>query len=286
MELFTRANKISKYNMCIFGKTFRNGFLLLVVFLCISEHLYDIVVFCKDKDIGVTPFAFVFVINNFQIQFVIMACSVMIFSNAPFEDQSYLYLVSRAGRFSWGIGQIMYIMKLSAIYVFCLLVATIVPFIGHMQWVNEWGKIWGTLARTNTGAEYSIKLFVSSNIMHDYSPVKALVISISLEFACVMFIGLVVYLGNRLTGKAVGTIIGAIITVLDVCIANDWMDWAYGFSPVSLTQLELFYGYASRWGINIKYATSFFMMSLIVLGILCIASNYKEKANNNISRRR
>lgn len=38
------------------------------------------------------------------------------------------------------------------------------------------------------------------------------------------------------------------MTNLDICISNDWLDWAYGFSPVSLTQLELFNGFAPKMG--------------------------------------
>ena len=55
--------------------------------------------------IDATPFAFVFLINNYRIQFVIAAYAVILFCNAPFEDESYQYMISRAGKLSWGLGQ-------------------------------------------------------------------------------------------------------------------------------------------------------------------------------------
>ena len=65
--------------------------------------------------------------------------------------------------------------------------------------------------------------------------------------------------------------------MLDVCIANDWMGYAYKFSPMSLSQLELYYGYAAKWGLNLGYTFRFFSITLIGLGILCIVSNHKGK---------
>ena len=65
---------------------------------------------------------------------------------------------------------------MSILYIACLTAATIIPFLGHIQWSNEWGKIWGTLGKTNAGAEFGVKLSVSRNIMRQYEPADALLI--------------------------------------------------------------------------------------------------------------
>lgn len=284
MGLFMRANKVSGYNMRMIKENIRIPFLLIIVVLYIMENLSAVATFSRSVRIAVTPFAFVFLINNYRVQFIIAACAVILFCNAPYEDKLYQYMITRAGRLSWGLGQVLYIIKMSAVYIGSLFAASIIPFLGHITLSNEWGKIWGTLAKTSAGAEFGVELWVSSNIIREYEPINALLVSILLEFACVLCIGLVIYFGNKITEKSVGTVIGAFIAVLDVCISNDWMDWAYGFSPVSLTQLELFYGYASKWGINLAYAEKFFLIVIAVLVILCVASNYKEKVVNKISR--
>lgn len=284
MECFMKADKVSRYNMKMIKENIRIPFLLLIVVLYVIETLSSVLTFSQVIQIDATPFAFVFLINNYRIQFIIAACSVILFCNAPYEDESYQYMVARSGRLSWGLGQVIYIIKMSVIYVSCLFAATIIPFLGHVKLSNEWGKVWGTLGKTNAGVEFGVGLSVSQNIMREYKPIDALFVSIVLEFACILFIGLVIYFGNKITGQSVGTVIGAFIVVLDVCISNDWMDWAYGFSPVSLAQLELFYGYTSKWGINLAYAKGFFLITILSLGVLCVASNYKEKVVNKISR--
>lgn len=284
MGCFMKANKVSRYNMRILWKNVRIPFILIIVVLYVMESLSAVLTFSRAMNIGVTPFAFVFLVNDYRIQFVIAACAVILFCNAPFEDESYQYMISRAGKLSWGLGQLLYILKMSIIYIASLVIAAILPFLGHITWSNEWGKIWGTLGKTNAGAEFGVELSVSQNIMRQYEPAYALVISILLEFSCILCIGLIIYFGNKMTDKSVGTFIGALIAVLDICVSNDWLDWAYGFSPVSLTQLELFNGFAPKWGINLAYAEKFFMIAIVSLSVLCVAANYKEKVISRISR--
>lgn len=277
MGLFIKAGKVSRYNMRMVTENLRIPMMLLIIALYLMENLSSISIFSERVNIDVTPFAFIFLVNNYNVQFIIVACAVVIFCNAPYEDESYQYMITRTGRLSWGLGQVFYIIKMSGMYVFCLVVSSLLPFVNRLQFTNEWGKIWGTLAKTDAGSQYGIELSVSQNIIRDYDPINALVITILLEFACVMCIGFVIYFGNKITNQSIGTVIGALITVLDVCIANDWADCAYGFSPVSLAQINTFYGYASKWGINLSYAGKFFVISLLCLSVLCIVSNYKDK---------
>ena len=285
MEYFMKANKVSRYHMRMILENIRIPFVFVIVMLYVAEVLSAVLRFSQSVHIDVTPFAFVFLINDYRVQFIIAACAVILFCNAPFEDESYQYMISRAGKLSWGLGQILYILKVSLFYVLCLAAAAIVPFLGHIRWLNEWGKIWGTLGKTNAGTRFGVQLSVSQNIIRGYEPVNALMISILLEFSCIFCIGLLIYFGNKITGRSVGTLTGALLAVLDVCISNDWMEWAYGFSPVSLTQLDLFFGYAPKWGINLAYAEKFFLIAAIVLSALCVAANYRDKAVNRIGRR-
>lgn len=286
MEYFMRANKVSRYHMRMILENVRIPFVFVTVMLYVAEVLSAVFRFSRSVQIGVTPFAFVFLINDSRVSFIIAACAVILFCNAPFEDESCQYMIARAGKLSWGLGQVLYILKISFFYVLCLAAAAIAPFPGHIKWSNEWGKIWGTLGKTNAGAKFGVQLSVSQNIMREYEPVDALVISILLEFACIFCIGLLICFGNKITGGSAGTLAGALLAVLDICISNDWLEWAYGFSPVSLTQLDLFFGYAPKWGINLAYAEKFFLIAAIVLSALCVAANYRDKAINRIHRRR
>ncbi len=107
-----KANKVSSYNMRMMRENIRIPFILIIVVLYVMEILSAVLNFSQSVHIDVTPFAFVFLINSYKIQFIIAACAVILFCNAPFEDESYQYMISRAGKLSWGLGQILYILVL------------------------------------------------------------------------------------------------------------------------------------------------------------------------------
>ena len=130
MEYFMKANKVSRYNMRMILENIRIPFVFVIVMLYVAEVLSAVLQFSQSVQIDVTPFAFVFLINDYRVQFIIAACAVILFCNAPFEDESYQYMISRAGKLSWGLGQILYILKISFFYIICLAAAAIVPETG------------------------------------------------------------------------------------------------------------------------------------------------------------
>lgn len=60
-------------------------------------------------------------------------------------------MVSRSGKTAWGLGQVIYIIKMTLIYVAGIFAASIIPYITRIDFSGEWGKIWGTLGKTNAG---------------------------------------------------------------------------------------------------------------------------------------
>lgn len=284
MGLIIRANRISRYNMKMISENLRIPMVMCIVFLFIVQNLSSVLLFSKAVNISVTPYAFPFLVNDYVCQFVIIAGAVVLFCNAPFEDEGYQYMLPRTGRVSWAVGQVIYIFKISLLYIFDLVAATVIPFIGHMQLGTDWGKIWGTLGKTDAGSRFGLNFSVSKYILSHYSPMNAVVVSILLEWACIVWIGLLIYFGNKITNKSMGVIAGAFMTLLDVCVANDWVDWAYGFSPVSLAQVETYSGYALKYGIDLNYGVKFFVVGIILLIALCILSNDKDRICRDLSQ--
>lgn len=125
MAFFIRAKRISRYNMRMLTENARILTVMLIVFLFIVQNLSSVLLFSKAVNIPVTPYAFVFLINDYICQFIIMAGAVMLFSNAPFEDEGYIYMLPRAGRISWAVGQMLYIVKLSLLYIGFLMITTV-----------------------------------------------------------------------------------------------------------------------------------------------------------------
>lgn len=117
MELFIKANRVSRYNLRMLYENIRIPIAIFVAMIYVMESLTNIASFSSIVNVKVTPYAFVFVINNYRVQFIIAACAIIIFGNAPYENETYRYMVSRSGKTAWGLGQVIYIIKMTLIYV-------------------------------------------------------------------------------------------------------------------------------------------------------------------------
>ena len=67
MECFMKANKVSNYNMRMLRENIRIPFTLIVVVLYVMESLFAVLAFSRSVHIDVTPFAFVFIVNQENI---------------------------------------------------------------------------------------------------------------------------------------------------------------------------------------------------------------------------
>lgn len=281
---FIKALRISIYNFRKTISSIRILAVLLMIACFIIQNMEAVVEFSSLVKIGVTPYAFPHMVNDYICQLVIMAGGVILFCNAPFEDEGYFYMLPRAGKMSWTLGQVMYIVGISLFYVLFLLGMTLLPIIGNVDFGNEWGKIWGTFAKTDAGIQVGLLFQVTEYMISHYNARYALLISVLLEWWCVSWIGLLIYFFNKLTGKAIGTCMGAFCVLLDICISNDWMAWANRFSPITLAQLNSYTGYNLKYHITFEYGVSFFLIGMILLTGLSILANYKDKAENLLKK--
>lgn len=273
---FTKALRISIYNLRKSISSIRNLTILLIIACFIIQNIDAVSTFSDLVKIKVTPFAFPHLVNDYICQLIMMAGAVALFADAPFEDEGYFYMLPRAGKLSWALGQVIYIIVTSFGYVFLLLFFSIFPLIGKLDLVFEWGKIWGTLAKTDAGMQVGLLFSVTEYMVTHYSAIYALIVSLCLEWLCVCWIGLLIYSLNKMTKNAVGTCVGAFFILLDICISNDWMAWANHFSPITLAQINTYAGYNLKYHITLNYGIVFFLIGILIFSGLSVVANYGQ----------
>lgn len=268
--------------------TVRIWLIFALVGCFLLENLRPVLEFSRAVDVPVTPYAFPHLTNDFVCQLVIMAGAVMIFCDAPFESAGTRYVLPRAGRFYWGLGQVFYIFLVSFLYVLFLLALSVLPFLGDLEIGVQWGKIWGTLAKTTAGMQFGLVFSVTEHMVSEFQAPAALAGSFALEWACTVWLGLLIYVLNKLTLSPAGTIAGAFVILLDVCISNDWLSSANRFSPITLAQLNAYSGWNLRYGITLAYGICFFVFGIGILSVLCIFVNYRDRfaGRENLWRKR
>ena len=224
----------------------------------------------------VSPWAFPHLMNDYICQMVFMVSAVFLFSTAPFEGKAHYYIVQRSGSFSWQLGNVMYIFASSFLFVGFIWGISVISLLSQTKYNDEWGIIWGTLARTNIGNQYGVPFTVFDYIVGVFSPIKATAISFLLEWACVAWMGLVVYLFNYITKKITGILVASLFVFLDVMIYNSWTPKAYLFSPVTLAQIRVMSGDNLSYGISLGYAVVFFAVTITLFIVICLGQGTKK----------
>ncbi|MCM1234659.1 MAG: hypothetical protein NC489_31540 [Ruminococcus flavefaciens] len=236
-----------------------------------------------DLDIPAHPWAFPHLTNDFACQLVFMATAVVLFCDAPFENEAAMYFKHRAGHTGWAMGHALYILAISFLFVLLLQVISILALIPQLDIRDGWGKIWGALGKSGIGRQYGVVFTASDYLVGKYTPLEATVYSFLLEWACTAWLGLLSYAGNMLSRKPVGTFLAAAFVLLDVTIYNEWTPAAYAFSPVTLAQLSAFAGKNLSYGITLAYAVHFFCVSIFVLLCICVWGHKLKHVASRIS---
>lgn len=232
--------------------------------------VHPISYFCKDVGSNAHPFVFAHFTNDYICQLVIASAVVVLFSDAPFESDAQAYIITRAGRVSWSVGMCLYILIMSFIYVSMLCVVSTLALLPNLEFEYGWGKVLGTLARTNAGTHYELTLYLSDYIIGAYTPLKAMCISFFLEWGCCVWIGLIIYLFNSLCRVPLGCFVAAGFAFLDITVANEWTPRFYKISPLTMVQLDSISSSRSLIGLTVEYATTFFLLSIFIFAGICV----------------
>lgn len=243
-------------------------FILAAIF--VFSNLQGVLDFSQDVGISVTPWALPHITSDYICQLVIMAGAVALFCDAPFNSDIQKYILPRAGHTAWAVGQCMYIIVLSFLYVLMILLFSIVPLLPNLEFRGSWGKVWGTLARSVVIRQYGIPFAVDDYLIGTYYPPQATALSFLLSFECCVWLGLLTYFLNYATGRYTGTFISAGFVLMDITVANEWLPWFYKISPVTLAQLQALKGSNSLYQVDLDYALWFFGVSIVCLLVGCI----------------
>lgn len=244
--------------------------ILLLEAIFIYSTVRPVTSFAMTMGMKTGPWAFPHLTGDFICQLVIICGLIFALCDAPFENGAHMYIQSRAGEIAWASGTCAYIAVLSFLYLLCILIVSMVALLPQLNFGTEWGKIWGTLARTTAGIQYGLSLSVSDYIIGAYSPIEATITAFLLEWACCVWLGLIIYLFNRMSGTPLGCFIAAAFALLDIAIWNEWRYIFYRISPLTMAQLNAISRPESLYGLSKEYAVLFFVVGIIVLVSACI----------------
>lgn len=266
--------KIALQNIISWTQNYRMLMLLLLMCASVSQFCTEISDFSSSigtqtNVLGILPY--MYSNNKSYFRLVIQLGIILMFSNAPFKTDNSLFSVMRTGYVKWCVGQLMYIIGASMIYVVSLFLLTNILCMQTLAYSNSWGKTFSTL-RFKTDFTYPI----AEKIQLLYSPLEAFWNTVLLIFMLSVFFGLLIFLMSSLIGKSSGLILSVLLVLLglmpDFCSIPALIA---KLSPCSLTQISLLdkTGITSYPSVTYAYSVLGVLIAVLIVANVFIYGN-------------
>lgn len=213
-----------------------------VVGLFLIFYVYNltapIVKFCKEVNYAVSPWLFPYFFSNPTTLLLFMLAFVLYLCDAPFLDQQQVFVLLRTGRQKRTVGQLLYVAAASFAFFLAIFFLSLIFTWPHLQFMNDWGKIIGTLTQTNAGQSYGI-MTLSFNLMNNYAPITAMLLSFTLMCGIGILLGNFMFFVNLWGNRSLG-VGGATALVLLPALLHFEGFYKFSYlSPVSWGNLSL-----------------------------------------------
>lgn len=157
----------------------------------------------------------------------------------------------------------------SAMYFSLIAAMTIVLNIRNIEYMNDWGKVLGTLAFSNVPLVKGTAVTISTYILTYFTPTQAMFFTWLLSVLCGGILGLIIYGCNVISkSKVVGIVASGFLVILSAAVSgNEMAQW---FSPVSWTTLnKLDVGKLTQYP-TFTYVMVVYMTAIIILSVWII----------------
>jgi len=134
---------------------------------------------------------------------------VFLYSEVPLCGENQRFLLQRAGYRAWCLGQFLAILATAFFYPIFLFLGSLLVMLPCLTFSEDWGTAYEICANTWTDVEeYKLKGgIISIEIIENYDPAIALLVSMLLLFLLCLLCGLFLFLVNGFTHSSAGVII-------------------------------------------------------------------------------
>lgn len=166
--------------------------------------------FIKENNVSISWCIFPFFMSSYLFLFFFYIGIVYVNSDVPFMQHINMYQVIRTGRIKWGVGQICGIFIRSFLLTVLTAIIVVFPFVGHVEFTADWGKVIYTLARDrNINITDSVSYGFNYDILNRFTPVQLMLILIALCTLICFFLGMLMFFLSLYAGRIVA-VTGAI----------------------------------------------------------------------------
>jgi hypothetical protein len=216
----------------------RHYVLAVLAALWIRELVGPVLRFSQAVDVRVTPWVFPFTEGFWYFPVVTMLLVVLLFCDAPFINPSTPYESIRSGRMRWILAQLAYVWVASLMFVLFWVLVSVVCLLPHIDFSNEWGRVFNTLAQTNAGSGDGI-IPISYAVIFRYSPLAAMGLAALLLYLQTVFVGLAMFAINLVAKRIGGVVAGFLLAFIPGVAQLVYVPTVYYFAPTAWANLNV-----------------------------------------------
>lgn len=219
---------------------------------------------------------YIVVLSDFYTFSYVLFCILLILCDAPFIYPGTNFVLIRAQRKNWAMGQVLYIFFTSLLYYAFLFILILIVQRSNGFFSNVWSQ--KSYIIVNNSLSFS-EIF--GNIIYNFTPISAATIMTILNILYVNILSLIIYIVNSNRSKGYGFALISIIHVLGYLAEFSGSRLLQFISPVIHSTLQYHnFGYNNRLP---TMSMSFAFLLLIYGGLIIlinIRSNHLTYAND------
>lgn len=173
--------------------------------------------------------------------------TLFFYCNAPFFDRHSSFVMIRTGRNNWIWAQILYIIVSSVLYTLVWFLASLLPVLPRLSLTADWGDLLYRIAdgtANQVADQYGISLtyYVSDGVCRTFTGPQATLLSLLLLWLVTLFIGMLVFCFNLISGYNLGVIATGVVSFMALFVSSPLVlmflgEKPYYISPVSWCSL-------------------------------------------------
>lgn len=218
---------------------------------------------------------FIMCVNHWYYLIIFLIGFIFILASVPRLNSEQIFLIYRTGKKSWLFGEIIQVSVCAIIYIFLLLIGSIISCARYCYIGNIWSNF-TVFYKTDYEALLSDNnRFIDQQVFKYYTPYQSLLHCILLLTLCLTLMGTIILFFTIQNKKLVGIILN-ILFILFVLIFNKYHIGVMWFSPFCHTVLALHNRYVYK---QFSVPLLFSYLYLIILEGIIIFFSLKQLKN-------
>ena len=228
---------------------------------------------------GCMPYLYPFISSTELMRFIICGAVILLFSDAPFWDNTFPYTLIRTGKKQWIKGIMAFIVLTSLLLSLLLLGASVAGLLPNLSFGSDWGDAIRKLSLSGYISGCGTAVIIDETIVNKYSPITSVLICFLLQSLLFIFMGAVSVCLNMLFSKILGIVVPVFFVVF-----SSFTQWAlnkplFYLSPVSWMNINEILGSNRDYYPSLQYIISFYLLGILI-SYFCICIYIQ---NNDIS---